>query len=171
MVHKCRIISNVPVNAISRRIVEGLIFGLSPILQPTWTIVVHAEEIDIPGRSIALTTNAEVMGVPGLGPLLRVSVDVVEEEVVQQPDMCRHLGVEAMVNFEVGEELLPLLPETMCDIVPQPLDTCVVDAPSDDELILDRITATRIYLPQIYDPRPPPRASSMNAATRTFSVP
>jgi hypothetical protein len=49
--------------------------------------------------------------------------------MVQQPDMRRDLGVEAMMDLEVGEELLPLLTEAMCDIVPEALDTGVVNAP------------------------------------------
>lgn len=70
-----------------------------------------------------------MVGVPSLRPILRISIDMVEEEMVQQPDMRRDLGVEAMMDLEVGEELLPLLTEAMCDIVPEALDTGVVNAP------------------------------------------
>jgi hypothetical protein len=129
MIHEGRVVGNVPVDAICIRILNMFILGLSPILKPTRSILIHAEKKDVTRGAITLTTDAEVVGVPSLRPILCISIDMVEEEMVQQPDMRRDLGVEAMMDLEVGEELLPLLTEAMCDIVPEALDTGVVNAP------------------------------------------
>jgi hypothetical protein len=129
MIHQCGVVGYVPVDTVGIRILNGLVCRLSPMLQPTWTVLKHTEEEDIPRRPIALTANVEVMGVPSFCPLLGVSINMMEEEVVKKPNMCWYLRIEAVVNLKYCEELLPLLTEAVGDIIPEPLNARVVDAP------------------------------------------
>lgn len=58
------------------------------------------------------------MVVPGFRPLLGVVVNAPVEEVVEKPYVGGYGGVEAMVSFELSEEIFPFLPESVRNVVP-----------------------------------------------------
>jgi hypothetical protein len=49
---------------------------------------------------------------------------------MKEPDMLWDSGIQAVVNGEIDEECLPLESKPMCDVVPESLNTRVVDAPA-----------------------------------------
>lgn len=69
------------------------------------------------------------MGIPRLGPFLRVAVDRGKEKVVKKPDMAGTCRVESVVALEVKEKNLPLLAKPMGDVVPETFYPGVVDTP------------------------------------------
>ena len=68
------------------------------------------------------------MRIPRRGPLLRVGVNGMEEQMVDEPDVLRSLRLKAVAVFEVQEEKLPLAAESSSDIIPQSLDASVINA-------------------------------------------
>lgn len=48
---------------------------------------------------------------------------------MEEPNVGGDAGVEAEMNLEIHEEVLPLLPKPVCHVVPETFDTCIVDAP------------------------------------------
>lgn len=48
---------------------------------------------------------------------------------MKQPYMLGNTGTERVVGFEVQEEILPLLTEAVCDIIPETFDAGVVNTP------------------------------------------
>lgn len=69
------------------------------------------------------------MVIPSLRPPLRVLIDIGQEEMVQEPDVCGDGWIEAVVSFKFDEEVFPLRTEAMGHVIPQTLDTGVVHAP------------------------------------------
>jgi len=56
--------------------------------------------------------------VPGLGPFFSICVNVVEEEVMEKPNVRGIVSVQVMMNLKVNKEVFPFLTESMCDIIP-----------------------------------------------------
>jgi hypothetical protein len=56
--------------------------------------------------------------VPGLGPFFSICVHVVEEEVMEKPNVRGIVSVQVMMNLKVNKEVFPFLTESMCDIIP-----------------------------------------------------
>lgn len=67
------------------------------------------------------------MGVPRLKPFIGVLLDACKEQVMDEPNVRRIGGIQAVVDLQIPEEVLPLLPETASDIVPQAFNASIVD--------------------------------------------
>ena len=60
---------------------------------------------------------------------MRVLVDGMKEEMVEEPYMRRAVGRESAVVLQIEKESLPLPTKALRNVVPQPLDPCIVYAP------------------------------------------
>lgn len=129
MIHQLRIVSDLPVNAVCLRVTDKLVDRLSKALKPSWSVLDHAEEEHVMRGPRTLTADLKVVAVPCLGPLLGVGVDGGKEEMMQEPDVRRLGGIQTVVYLEIREKVLPLLTKAVGDIVPEALNTGVVDAP------------------------------------------
>jgi hypothetical protein len=89
------------------------------------------------------------MPIPSLGPFLCIVVNAMEEKVVQEPNMLRKTGIQAMIDFEVNKELFPFEAKAMCDVVPEALNPGIVNAPG--QMLSSQTTyfIEKPYLPQI----------------------
>lgn len=129
MAHEARIVCDVPINTKSGRIPDILVRGIHKLLQPARPVLNYAEEEHVAWRTRALPANLQVMRVPRLSPFLGVLVDGLKEKVMKKPDVSGNGRYQAVVNFKLSEEQLPLVAEAVGDIVPQTLDARIVDAP------------------------------------------
>lgn len=69
------------------------------------------------------------MVVPSICPCDGISVDVVQKQVMEEPDMSRVVDIKAFVCFQVGEKCFPLATKPFCNIIPDPLNPAVMNAP------------------------------------------
>ncbi|KAJ6616376.1 hypothetical protein B0H10DRAFT_1949217 [Mycena sp. CBHHK59/15] len=76
-------------------------------------------------RPALLPTDLEKEGIPCLCPFLGIGIDMVKEEMVKKPDVSSQLGIEAMMDFKIGEKLLPLVAKPMSDIIPKLFDVII----------------------------------------------
>jgi len=58
------------------------------------------------------------MTVPTLSPILRVLIDGVKKQMMNEPDVGGHRRIEAMMVFKLEEKVLPLLTVAIGNIVP-----------------------------------------------------
>jgi hypothetical protein len=68
--------------------------------------------------------------VPSLSPFLGILIDLVEEKVVEEPDVSGEGGIQVVIDLEIDEENLPLVAEAVGDVIPEALNASVVDAPA-----------------------------------------
>ena len=95
--------------------------------------------------------------------------------------MCWVVGVKALIAFQVDEEILPFEADTLSEIIPQSLDSCVVNTSVKGCRVVRRCLGLTLkkkkwkrgmtYRPHIYDPLAGPISSSMISAHNIFSVP
>jgi hypothetical protein len=130
MTHQSRVINNIPIDAIRRRVLDRLFRRVGQALEAARSIVDHAEQENITRRTRTLAPDMQVVRVPSIGPFLRIVIDAVQEEMVEEPDVLHNGRIEVVINLKVKEERLPLVSEPMGHIVPETLDTSVIDAPA-----------------------------------------
>jgi len=83
---------------------------------------------------LAFPSDLEFVVIPGFGPGEGILVDVSQEKVMEEPDMSSVVDVESFCSFQVSEEVLPLFPKPLCNIVPDPLDLAIVNTPNPEGL-------------------------------------
>lgn len=76
-----------------------------------------------------MTADSELVRIPCLSPLLRVTVNGGKEEMMKEPYVAGTSWIEPVIGLEVEEKYFPLFAKTVCNIVPQALDASIVDAP------------------------------------------
>ena len=136
MSHQTRVVDHLPINAIVGEVGNRLLVrrgGRMELFEPTGTVLNHSKHEELAGTRSALTTNAEPMSVPALLPFMRVLVDGVQEQVVNEPDVSVAVGVKTISLLELEKEVLPLPPEAVRDVKPETLDAGVVNAPTKQE--------------------------------------
>ena len=100
MIHKLVIISNVPINAVGRRVLNILFWSIGKNSTNTSrTVLNDAEEVDVMWASGSLSTDLELMTVPGGRPVLGIFVDLRQKEMMKKPDMSRNGWVEIAVGL------------------------------------------------------------------------
>ena len=84
MIHEEVIVSNVPINTIGRRVLYVVVVWSIGKNSPnaSRTVLNNAEEVNVVGATGALTTNLELMTVPCGCPVLRIFVDLRQEEMM-----------------------------------------------------------------------------------------
>ena len=117
------------------------------MLNPSWAVLNHTEEEDLMGTASTLTLDRELVIVPTLGPLLRVLIDVVEEEMMEKPNVARNGWVESTIGLQVEEEVLPFQTEPVSDIIPEPFDSSIMDTPTGQINLTVRSHRAKHYLP------------------------
>ena len=130
MGHQTFICQYVPVNAVLTDVcgLEVVLRGRQDA-EPAGAVLNHAEEEQLGGAGSLLAANVETMRVPRGSPFGGVLVDGVEKEVMNQPNVPRPIGVEAVRVLELQEEAFPLASEPGRDIIPETLDASVMNAP------------------------------------------
>lgn len=123
------LLGDLSVYPVTSRVVYRLINRLHHVRDPTRSVLHHAEDEHVARAALTFTFDLQLVRIPGLGPLQCVLVNALQEEVMQEPDVARTTRVQTVIQFQVVKEVLPLLPEAMSDVVPQSLNTGVVDTP------------------------------------------
>lgn len=90
----------------------------------------HVESVEVDGRSVGLAPDLDKVMVPGVDKKGNVVVDIFQEEIVEKPYMVEIVYVEAIVEFEVPEEVSPFPAKGGGDVDPEPLNTNVVYTPA-----------------------------------------
>lgn len=69
------------------------------------------------------------MAVPSICPCDSVSVDFIQKQMVEEPNVSRVVDVKAFICFQISEKCFPLATEPFCDIIPDPLNPAVMNTP------------------------------------------
>jgi hypothetical protein len=142
MSHELLVLHVFPINAVKSHILLSIVKSITvffPVLIP-WAVETsravlnHAKKIHFLWSLLAFSSNLKLVGIPCFCPCKCISVDVVQKKVVEEPDMSGIVDVESFVCFQVGEKVLPFSTKPLSDIVPDPLNPTVVDAPDADVL-------------------------------------
>lgn len=80
---------------------------------------------------LALPSDLEFVVIPGFSPGKGVLVDVSKEKVMEEPDVSSIVDVKTFCGFQVSEEVLPLFPKPLCNIIPDSLNPAIVDTPNE----------------------------------------
>lgn len=97
VLHQRRIFCVAPIDAVHLDIVDVFVEGNGPVLNPSRTVLVHAEEEDFSWALVGLTTYLEYVVVPGVRPLLRILVNEVQEQMMEKPNMSWVVRVETAI--------------------------------------------------------------------------
>jgi hypothetical protein len=76
---------------------------------------------------LPLVGNCDLVGVPSVGPLLRILIDGVEEEMMKKPKVLRSVNEQSTGDLELVKEVHPLPSNSVGPVDPQTLNPNVVD--------------------------------------------
>jgi len=138
--HELHVVHGLPINPMLRYIVTLL----QPIQMPSVLILTietagaifnHTEKVHFLGGLLTFPSNLKFVVVPCLCPCESVFIDLIQEQVVEEPDVRRVVCVKPLVCFQVCKEVLPLPTKPFGNIIPNPLDATVVDTPGQGEVV------------------------------------
>ena len=128
MISNAVVIVIFPVYPILVQVLNLLLWGLLHPIQSTRAILQYSKKEHIMGTSLAFSTNGYTVRIPSLCPIKGILVDCREEKMVQQPDVCVKIWVEAIMKLEILKKGLPFGAKATGNVTPQSLNTNVVDA-------------------------------------------
>ena len=74
-----------------------------------------------------LTPDDHGVAIPTLCPLQCIFIDAWKEKVVHKPDVAFHIWVEAIIDLQVLEELLPLETKTCGNVTPEMFNSNIMN--------------------------------------------
>ena len=75
------------------------------------------------------------MVVPSIRPCDSISVDVIQKQMMEEPDVSSIVDVKPFICFQVSEKCFPLAAKPFCNIVPDPLNPAVMNTPDVRKLL------------------------------------
>ena len=98
--------------------------------------------------SLRFSSDLEFMVVPSVCPCDSIPVDIIQKQVMEEPDVGRVVNVKAFICFQIGEKCFPLATKPFCNIIPDPLNPTVMNTPDVRKLlVLQPIGAERANRP------------------------
>jgi hypothetical protein len=98
--------------------------------------------------SLRFSSDLEFMAVPSVCPCNGIPVDIIQKQVMEEPDVGRVVNVKAFICFQVGEKCFPLATKPFRNIIPDSLNPAVMNTPDVRKLlVLQPVGAERANRP------------------------